>query len=152
MNVIILMGRLTKDPEVRYTPNGKILCTFTVACPRKFKNTDGSIDTDFISCVAWGKTAELIGNSSLAKGQRGLFRGWLQVSSYDGKDGVKHYRQDVVVDNMEFIEKRSDTTVSNTTTPTTQSTTTTPPPATQGSFEEFGSASSYEPFDENIPF
>ena len=69
MNKIILMGRLTRDPEVRYTTTGKVVCQFTLAVDRPFTNQDGQREADFINIVVWGKIAELCGNS-LTKGQR----------------------------------------------------------------------------------
>ena len=86
MNKIILLGRLTRDPEVRYTPTGKVVCQFTLAVDRPFANQEGQREADFIPVVIWGKQAETCGNS-LTKGQRALVEGRLQIRSYDGKDG-----------------------------------------------------------------
>ena len=69
MNKIILLGRLTRDPEVRYTPTGKVVCQFTLAVDRPFANQEGQREADFIPVVIWGKQAETCGNS-LTKGQR----------------------------------------------------------------------------------
>ena len=85
MNKIILMGRLTRDPEVRYTTTGKVVCQFTLAVDRPFTNQDGQREADFINIVVWGKIAELCGNS-LMKGQRALVDGRLQIRNYDGKE------------------------------------------------------------------
>ena len=71
MNKIILLGRLTRDPEVRYTPTGKVVCQFTLAVDRPFANQEGQREADFIPVVIWGKQAETCGNS-LTKGQRAL--------------------------------------------------------------------------------
>ena len=71
MNKVILMGRLTRDPEVRYTQTGKVVCQFTLAVDRPFANQEGQREADFIAIVVWGKIAELCGNS-LTKGQRAL--------------------------------------------------------------------------------
>lgn len=87
MNKIILMGRLTRDPEVRYTTTGKVVCQFTLAVERPFTNQDGQREADFINIVVWGKIAELCGNS-LTKGQRALVDGRLQLRSYDAKTAV----------------------------------------------------------------
>lgn len=87
MNKIILMGRLTRDPEVRYTTTGKVVCQFTLAVDRPFTNQDGQREADFINIVVWGKIAELCGNS-LTKGQRALVDGRLQLRSYDAKTAV----------------------------------------------------------------
>ena len=107
MNRIILLGRLTKDPEVRYTNTGKVVCQFTLAVDRPFANQEGQREADFIPVVIWGKQAETCGNS-LTKGQRALVEGRLQIRSYDGKDGNKHWVTEVIADRFEFIERKSD--------------------------------------------
>ncbi len=107
MNKVILLGRLTRDPEVRYTPTGKVVCQFTLAVDRPFANQEGQREADFIPVVIWGKSAELCGNS-LTKGQRALVEGRLQVRSYDAKDGSKRYVTEVIADRFEFIERKSD--------------------------------------------
>ena len=73
MNKIILMGRLTRDPEVRYTTSGKAVCQFTLAVNRPFVNQDGQKEADFINIIIWGKSAEVAGNS-LCKGHRRLLK------------------------------------------------------------------------------
>ena len=106
MNKIILMGRLTRDPEVRYTTTSKVVCQFTLAVDRPFTNQDGQKEADFINIVVWGKIAELCGNS-LGKGHRALVEGRLQLRSYDGKDGGKRYVTEVVAKNVEFLERKN---------------------------------------------
>ncbi len=105
MNRIILLGRLVRDPEVRVTPTEKTVCTFTLAVDRPFTSKNGQREADFINIVTWNKTAELCGNS-LTKGQRALVEGRLQIRSYDGKDGNKHYVTEVIADRVEFIERK----------------------------------------------
>lgn len=105
MNRIILLGRLVRDPEVRVTPTEKTVCTFTLAVDRPFTAKNGQREADFINIVTWNKTAELCGNS-LTKGQRVLVEGRLQIRSYDGKDGNKHYVTEVIADRVEFIERK----------------------------------------------
>jgi len=107
MNRIILLGRLVRDPDVRVTPTEKTVCTFTLAVDRPFTGKNGQREADFINIVTWNKTAELCGNS-LTKGQRALVEGRLQIRSYDGKDGNKHYVTEVIADRVEFIERKSD--------------------------------------------
>ena len=107
MNRIILLGRLVRDPEVRVTPTEKTVCTFTLAVDRPFAAKNGQREADFINIVTWNKTAELCGNS-LTKGQRALIEGRLQIRSYDGKDGNKHYVTEVIADRVEFIERKGD--------------------------------------------
>ena len=108
MNKIIILGRLTKDPDVRYTPSQKVVTTFTLAVNRPFLNPDGKREADFIPVVVWGKAAELVGNSS-KKGHRLLVEGRLQIRNFDGKDGEKRWVTEVIASNVEFIEKREKT-------------------------------------------
>ena len=105
MNRIILLGRLAKDPDVKVTTSGKTVCTFTLAVDRPFSGKDGKREADFINIQTWNKTAELIGNY-VSKGQRLLVDGRLQIRSYDGKDGNKHYVTEVIADRVEFIERK----------------------------------------------
>lgn len=106
MNKIILMGRLTRDPEVRYTTTGRAVCQFALAVNRPFTNQDGQREADFINIIIWGKSAEIAGNS-LSKGQRVLIEGRLQIRSYDGKDNKKHYVTEVITNSFEFIEAKN---------------------------------------------
>lgn len=106
MNKVILMGRLTKEPDVRYTQTGKVVCQFTLAVDRPFKDVDGNKETDFIQVVVWGKIAELVGNSCI-KGHRLLVEGRLQIRSYDAKDGTKRWVTEIIANSVEFIERRS---------------------------------------------
>ena len=105
MNKVFLLGRLTKDPEVRYTTTGKIVCQFTIAVDRPFTNPDGQREADFFPIVIWGKSAETAGNS-LSKGQRVLVEGRVQIRNYDAKDGTKRWVTEVIADRFEFIERR----------------------------------------------
>ena len=107
MNKIVILGRLTKDPEVRYTPTQKVVCSFTLAVDRPFLNQQGQRDADYIPVVVWGKAAELCGNS-LAKGHRLLVDGRLQIRNFDAKDGTKHWISEVIATNIEFIERKSE--------------------------------------------
>ena len=102
MNTVILIGRLTKDPELKTTQSGLSLCRFTVAVDRYSK--DGEDKTDFINCVAWRKTAEFIDNY-FSKGQRIALTGSIQTGSYE-KDGRTVYTTDVLVDKAEFCESK----------------------------------------------
>lgn len=107
MNRIILLGRLTREPEVKVTSSDKTTTTFGLAVDRPFKNRDGKTEADFINIVTWNKTAEVAGNY-LHKGERCLVEGRLQIRSYEGKDGQKHYVTEVVADRLELIEKKKD--------------------------------------------
>ena len=105
MNNVILMGRLTRDPELKYSQSGKAYCRFTVAVNRDF-NKD---EADFINCVAWGKTAETIAEW-LGKGQRIALQGRIQTGNYENKNGDKVNTFEVVADRFEFVDSaRSET-------------------------------------------
>ena len=110
MNTITLLGRLTKNPEARYTSTGKAVTLFTLAVNRPYTNSDGQREADFINCQAWGKTAEVIGNH-VSKGDRLLAEGRLQIRSYTDKEGVKRYATEVIVNRVEFIEQKKDSNV-----------------------------------------
>jgi len=104
MNKVVLLGRLTNDPEVRYTQSGKAVAGFTLAVNRF--SGQGQKEADFIPCVAWEKLAEIIGNN-VSKGQRLLVTGRLQIRSYEATDGTKKRVAEIIVNEMEFIEKRA---------------------------------------------
>ena len=103
MNKVILSGNLTKDPEVRYTQSGVAYARMGIAVSRPYssKNNDGQPQTDFFNLVSWNKQAEFCGRY-LKKGSRVLIEGRIQNDNYEGKDGVKHYNVNIVVDNIEF--------------------------------------------------
>ena len=107
MNQVILIGRLTKDPEVKATQNGKEVCSFTLAVDRKFKDANGERGADFISCVAWEQRAKLLGQY-FQKGSRIGIVGNIQTRSYDDKDGKKVYVTEVIVDQIEFVDSKKD--------------------------------------------
>ena len=107
MNKIIIMGRCTKDIDVRYTPSQKVVASFTLAVDRPFLNQQGQRESDFIPVVVWGKAAELVGNSC-GKGHRLLVEGRLQIRNFDAKDGTKHWVTEVIASNVEFIERKSE--------------------------------------------
>ena len=99
MNKVALLGRLTRDPELRYTAgNGTAVCKFTLAVNRQFKKDEA----DFISCVSFGKSAETI-SQYLLKGSQIAIGGRIQTGSYDAQDGTKRYTTDVVVESFEFV-------------------------------------------------
>ena len=109
MNKVILMGRLTKDPVVRYTQTQKVVCQFTLAVDRPYVNKDGQREADFIPVVLWGKTAEMAGNSCV-KGHRLCVEGRIQVRTYEDKDKKTVWVTEVIGDRIEFIERKSDNT------------------------------------------
>lgn len=103
MNHVTLIGRLTKDPEVRYTQQGTPVGTFTLAVDRRVQK-DKPKEADFIPCVVWGKTAEVVGNWC-KKGKQVGVEGRIQVRSYDAKDGSKRYVTEVIVSDLELLGK-----------------------------------------------
>ena len=110
MNKVILTGRLTRDPEVRYTQSGIAVCTFTLAVDRRYAKrdaNDGRPTADFIPIVCWRKLAEVCGNS-LAKGRQVCVEGAMQVRTYDAQDGSKRYMTEVIADVVEFLGSKSD--------------------------------------------
>lgn len=108
MNKVVLMGRLTKEPELRYTPsNNTAVCQFTVAVDRRFK-TDNQPQADFIPVVAWRQTAEFV-SKYFTKGSRIAIVGSIQTRSWDDNEGKRHYVTEVIADEVEFCEsKRQD--------------------------------------------
>jgi single-strand DNA-binding protein len=106
MNSVNLVGRLTRDPEVRYTDGGSSVAKFTIACDRRFKKQGDTQTADFISCVAFGKTAEFV-EKHFKQGMKLGADGRIQTGSYTNKDGQKVYTTDVVVENVEFVESKA---------------------------------------------
>lgn len=113
MNKVVLVGRLTRDPEIRYANNEKNTCTarFSLAINRKFK-TNGQYEADFPNCVAMGKTAEFV-EKYFHKGDMIALDGHIQTGSYTNKDGNKVYTTDVFAENVEFAQSKSDSINSN---------------------------------------
>ena len=109
INNVTLVGRLTKDPDLRYTGNGTAVASFTLACNRDFKNSDGQQEADFINCVIWRKSAETLA-SHVVKGQLIGITGRIQTRSYENQQGNKVYVTEVVADRFYFLEKKSDGT------------------------------------------
>jgi len=105
LNRIVLIGRLTKDPELRYTPNGVAVATFTLAVDRNRKNAQGERETDFINIVVWQKQAENCANY-LSKGKLAAVDGRLQIRSYDGQDGQKRWITEVVAETVRFLSPK----------------------------------------------
>ena len=107
INSVILMGRLTADPDCNQTQSGTAYCRFTVAIDRKFADkTTGQKEADFISCTAWGKTAEFV-SKYFSKGKMIIVEGTLRNNNYTDSNGVKHYSYNVVADSVSFGESKS---------------------------------------------
>ena len=133
MNKVLLTGRLTRDPELRYTSNSKAVCNFTIATNRPVVR-DGEKIADFINCIVWGKTAENLSKYQ-SKGSLIGIDGRLESRSYDDKDGNKRYVTEVPVEHIEFLGSKSDGQ-----TETKES----------NHYEEFGNA--IEISDDELPF
>lgn len=111
MNNVQLVGRFTRDPEIRYANSGTSIARFTLAVDRVFKS-EGGPDADFISCTAFGKTAEFI-EKYFFKGQRIGLIGRIQTGNYTKEDGTKVYTTDVVAERVEFVESKGSSSVSS---------------------------------------
>lgn len=139
MNKLCLIGRITKDPEIRYTANNIAVATFSLAINRTYKNADGGYDADFINCIAFRNTADLLGKY-VHKGDQLGIEGHIQTRNYDDKDGKKVYVTEIVVDSLDFTgNKKSETTQT-----ATQETTQNDP------YKDFGEA--IEISDDDLPF
>jgi single-strand DNA-binding protein len=101
LNHIVLMGRLTRDPEMRRTGSGVAVVSFTIACERDLKNSNGEKETDFIDVTAWRNTAEFV-EKYFSKGRMAVVSGRLQIRSWTDKDGNKRKTAEVVADNVYF--------------------------------------------------
>ena len=126
MNKSILIGRVTKDIELKSTTSGKYVCTFTLAVNRDYKNADGNYDADFINCVAYGQQAETI-SKFVNKGDKFGVIGKIATRNYE-KDGSKVYVTEIIVESFDFLESKKDK-------PT-----------------EDASTDTFEPYDDDLPF
>ncbi|EEN9425481.1 TPA: single-stranded DNA-binding protein [Listeria monocytogenes] len=106
MNSVVLVGRLTKDPDLRYTPAGVAVATFTLAVNRPFKNGQGEQEADFIQCVVWRKPAENVANF-LKKGSLAGVDGRVQTRNYEGNDGKRVYVTEIVAESVQFLESKN---------------------------------------------
>lgn len=105
MNKVILMGRLVKDPDIKYTATNKQVCNFTLAVDRQFKRQGEERKADFISCQAWGKVAEFI-NNYFTKGRKIAVEGTIQTRTWDDTDGKKHFVTEVIVSDVYFADSK----------------------------------------------
>lgn len=105
LNNTTLVGRLTKDPDLKYTQSGKAVAQFTLAVTRDFKNADGEYDADFINCVMWGKSAETLADR-VKKGERISLAGRIQTRNYENNDGQRVYVTEVVANTFHFLETK----------------------------------------------
>lgn len=140
MNKVILLGNLVADPEIRTTQAGKAVANFRIAVRRNFKNQSGEYESDFLPCKAFGTTADIIGKY-FVKGSRILVEGSVQTSSWDKGDGTKGYSTDILVNAIDFIDRRGDAAD-------------TPPPAKKPAKKESFQQQGFEevPEDDQLPF
>lgn len=146
MNKVILIGRLTADPELRYTPSGTSTSTVTVAVDR-LPNKDGEVIADFIRCVVWGKSAENLARY-MSKGRQIAVEGRLQVRSWE-KDGSRHWATEVIAERVQYLGSKSDgggAAANDYTAPQNDYAS----PGAQRSFGDFGTEVSFS--DEDLPF
>ncbi|ECU4704318.1 single-stranded DNA-binding protein [Listeria monocytogenes] len=106
MNRVVLVGRLTKDPELRYTPAGVAVTTFTLAVNRAFTNQNGEREADFIQCVIWRKPAENVANF-LKKGSMAGVDGRVQTRNYEDNDGKRVFVTEVVAESVQFLDTKN---------------------------------------------
>ena len=138
LNRIVIMGRLTRDPELRRTQNGTAVTSFSLAVDRDFKSQSGEKETDFIDIVAWRNTAEFV-SKYFTKGRMAVVEGRLQIRDWTDKDGNKRYTTEVVADEATFVERKSDS------------------PAPQGGIPAYGTPKADDSFeelsaDDELPF
>ena len=106
INNVVLVGRLTRPVDLKYTPNGVAVGTFSIACERRYTNQQGTRDTDFISCRVWRKAAENLAKFT-RKGSLIGVEGHIETRSYDNQQGQKVYVTEVIVDNFSFLESKN---------------------------------------------
>lgn len=155
MNKVFLIGRLTRDPELRYTSSNIPTASFSIAVNRNFTNQNGEREADFINIVVWRKQAENVKNY-LTKGSQVAIDGRIQTRSYDGQDGQKRYVTEVIADNVQFLDSKgsSSNQSASSSGPSPYDFADQPAPATMDvatdPFADFGS--SIEISDDELPF
>ena len=158
MNKVLLVGRLTRDPEVRTMSTGNPVANFSIAVNRNFKNKDGNVEADFINIVVYGRQVESI-SKYVFKGSQVGIEGRMQTRTYDAQDGTKRYVTEVIADNVEFLGSKgsSDNSSVNAYVDTTSSVFMDAPSAEEGidvssedPFKDFGSEVALS--DDDLPF
>ena len=114
MNRVMLVGRITRDPELRTSPSGVAFTAFSIAVNRQFANAQGERVADFINCVAWNRTAEFV-SKYFTKGSAILIEGELQTRSWEDQNGGKHFVTEVVANEANFCESKKNSETNNTT-------------------------------------
>lgn len=137
INNVVLVGRLTKDPDLRYTGSGTAAASFTLAVNRSFKNADGNREADFINCVIWRKSAETLANYA-RKGTLLGITGRIQTRNYENQQGQRVYVTEVVAENFQLLEKREESTREQ--------------PQQPNGNDPFANSSSIDISDDDLPF
>lgn len=154
INRVVLVGRLTKDPEFKVTPSGVSVATFTLAVDRGFKNANGEKQTDFLNCVVFRKQAENV-NTYLSKGSMVGIEGRLQSRSYDNAEGRRVYVTEVICDSVQFLEtkgKNTQSEQSNTNNQPQQNNAPTPPQNANSNNPFANATGPIDISDEMLPF
>lgn len=159
MNKVLLVGRLTKDPEIRALPSGGSVANFSIAVNRNFRNKEGNIEADFINIVVYGRQVDNIGKY-VFKGNMVGIEGRMQTRTYDAQDGSKRYVTEVIADNVEFLSSKNSNNINepvNAYVDTTSSVYTDAPSREEGidvssedPFKDFGSEVALS--DDDLPF
>ena len=154
MNKAILIGRLTRDPELRTTPTGRNVCQFSIAVNRNFTNANGEREADFINCVVWDKQAENLAKYQ-HKGNQIAVEGRIQTRNYDDKDGKRVYVTEILATNISFLDAKGASNGAGSFNnipepPMEQSSTTSTVSVEKDPFEAFGD--SIEISDNDLPF
>lgn len=153
INNVVLVGRLTRDPELKFTPNGAAVATFTLAVNRNFTNQSGQREADFINCVIWRKPAETLANYA-KKGTLLGVTGRIQTRSYDNPQGQRVYVTEVVAETFQLMEsKEVSEQRANETNETAEKSKPTPPPLPKQEKDPFAqSSSAIDLSDDDLPF
>ena len=159
MNKVLLVGRLTRDPEIRTLTNGNAVANFSIAVNRNFRNKEGNIEADFINIVVYGRQVENI-SKYVFKGNMVGIEGRMQTRSYDAQDGSKRYVTEVIADNVEFLSSKNNSSTDSTVNAYVDTTSSiymdTPSPengvdvSSEDPFKDFGSEIALS--DDDLPF
>ena len=153
INNVVLVGRLTRDPELKFTPNGAAVATFTLAVNRNFTNQSGQREADFINCVIWRKPAETLANYA-KKGTLLGVTGRIQTRSYDNPQGQRVYVTEVVAETFQLMESKDVSEQrANESNETAEKNKPTPPPLPKQETDPFAqSSSTIDLADDDLPF
>ena len=153
INNVVLVGRLTRDPELKFTPNGAAVVTFTLAVNRNFTNQSGQREADFINCVIWRKPAETLANYA-KKGTLLGVTGRVQTRSYDNPQGQRVYVTEVVAETLQLMESKDVSEQrANESNETAEKNKPTPPPLPKQATDPFAqSSSAIDVSNDDLPF